>query len=75
MTYADAAATMRDVFARWRSSYGSRLAQAIVYQHADLRAPGRSSNREHYFGLLTSGGKEKGDYTSTVRRLISEAGP
>lgn len=76
MTYAAAAATVRDVFAGWRSSYGSRLAQAIVYQHADQRAPGRSTNREHYFGLLTSSGAAKGDYTAMVRRLISEhSGP
>ncbi len=73
MTYADAAATIRDVFARWRSSYGSRLAQAIIYQHADQRAPGRSSNREHYFGALTSTGIEKGEFTAAVRRLVLEA--
>ena len=76
MTYADAATTLRNVFASWRSSYGSRLAQVIVYQHADQRAPGRTSNREHYFGLLTHTGGEKGDYTATARRLLSDqSGP
>ena len=31
--------TIRDVFARWRSSYGSRLAPAIIYHSIDLSPP------------------------------------
>jgi hypothetical protein len=71
MTYADAAATMRTVFARWRSSYGTRLAQAIIYQHADQQPSERSRQREHYFGLLKSTGGAKGELTATARRLLA----
>ena len=71
MTYPDAAATLRDTFARWRSSYGSRLAQVIIYQHADQQPSHRSSHGDHFFGLLKSTGGAKGELTATARDLLS----
>ncbi len=70
MTYADAAATIRDVFARWRSSYGSRLAQAIIYHSADLALPGASTDREMYFGIFKKDATEKGAYTTELRAQV-----
>jgi hypothetical protein len=74
MTYTDAAATLRDVISRWKSSYGSRFAQLILYQSLDQRAPYASTRGEHYFGVLRKNGAAKEPYTSVVRSLLGSEG-
>ncbi len=44
-----------------------RIRQVLLYQLGDQRASGTDTEREHYFGLLTSDGADKGAYTAAVR--------
>ncbi len=71
MTYSDAATTLRTAIEGMRARYGSRLAEVYLYQARDQRAPGESTDREHYFGALHSDKTPKGDYTAEVQRLLT----
>jgi PKD repeat protein len=62
------------VFARWRSSYGSRLAQAIIYQNADLASPGATNDFYYYFGAYRKDGVEKGAFATEVRAQLAGSG-
>lgn len=41
----------------------------MLYQAHDQRSPGADPDPEHYFGLTTVDGRDKGRYTSTARSL------
>ena len=71
MTYAQAGAGLRDTFNTWRSAYGSRLVQVLIYTGSDGQLPGDSSDRESYFGVVRIDGADKGAYTTEVRAQIS----
>ena len=73
MTYAEAAATLRSVMARWQSAYGSRIAQVIYYMLTDLEPPGSTNEGEQFFGALKVDGSRKGQYTREVRAQIGVA--
>ena len=74
LTYEEAGATLRDVVATWKSRYGARFGQLILYQHADQKASGLHTDREYYFGVLKKYGGSKGAYTGQVRKLIAASG-
>jgi hypothetical protein len=71
MTYASAASALHQSVGEMRARYGSRLRAFLVYQGHDLRAPGASADREHYFGALRSDLGDKGAYAAEVRSLLA----
>ena len=71
MTYATAAANLSSTVAQMRARFGTRLAAFFLYQGRDLRAPGASTSREHYFGAMRSDMSDKGPYTGVVRSLLA----
>jgi hypothetical protein len=73
MTYAEAAATLHSVMARWKSAYGQRIAQVIYYMLTDLERPGTTNDGERFFGTLKVDGSHKGQYTLEVRTQIGAA--
>jgi hypothetical protein len=73
MTYAEAATTLRSVMARWKTAYGSRIAEVIYYMLTDLQPPGTTTEREPYFGALKVDGSRKGEYTLEVRAQLGAA--
>jgi hypothetical protein len=70
MTYAEAGAAMRSTIAGIRARYGERVQGIFIYQAFDQHRPQTDSDREHYFGALTSTGASKGAYTATIRSLL-----
>jgi len=70
MTYAQAAATLRSVMARWKAMYGSRIAEVIYYMLTDLKPPGSTTDGEQFFGALKVDGSRKGEYTLEVRAQV-----
>ncbi len=73
LTYDQAAWNLGTTINDMRSKYGSRLRYFFIYCAHDLRAPGTSSEREHYFGVVKQDLTDKGAYTSYVRNLYSQA--
>jgi hypothetical protein len=70
MTYAEAATSVRSAVTGIRGRYGARIRAIFVYQAFDQQRPGSDSNREHYFGALTSTGAAKGAYTVAIAALM-----
>jgi hypothetical protein len=70
MSYAEAASVMRSTIAGIRARYGARIQEILVFQAFDQRPPESDSDREHYFGVLTSNGRPKGAYTATLSSLL-----
>jgi hypothetical protein len=72
MTYAQAAAALRQTVAEMRADreIRERLRLFLVYAAYDLRAPGETNEREAYFGALRHDLSAKGAYTRAVRRLF-----
>ena len=73
MTYTQAAHLLSSTVAKWRKTYGARLAEMILFQDYDSRRPGASNGREDYFGALRVNGRDKGLYTAEVRRQLAVA--
>ncbi|MCW3067391.1 MAG: hypothetical protein JWL67_16 [Solirubrobacterales bacterium] len=70
MSYAEAGSAIQSVISGIRSRYGARVRAVFVFQAFDQRRPESDSDREHYFGALTSTGGSKGAYTSTLSSLL-----
>ncbi|HEY4426686.1 MAG TPA: hypothetical protein VGN08_00620 [Solirubrobacteraceae bacterium] len=70
MSYAEAASAMRSTIAGIRARYGTRIREIFVFQAFDQRPPEADSDREHYFGVLTSTGRSKGAYTTALSSLL-----
>ncbi len=70
MSYDNAATTLEGAVTAMRARYGTQLAAIYLYSTSDLRAPGESTDREHYFGAVRSDGSPKGAYTASVKRLL-----
>jgi hypothetical protein len=71
MSYDAAGAALSSTVAGMRARYGSRLAAMYLYQANDQRSSASTSNREAFFGGLTSGGAPKGGYTAAVKALLA----
>lgn len=69
-TYAQAGATLTGEINGMRARYGSRLAGVWLYQAHDQQAARTTTDREHYFGGLTSTGAEKGELTDAYRSIL-----
>jgi hypothetical protein len=70
MTYGEAASAMEGELAGIQARYGQRVRNVFIYQAFDQRPPQADSEREHYFGALTSSGVPKGAYTAAIRALL-----
>jgi hypothetical protein len=70
MSYAEAATAMQATLGGIGARYGQRIRNVFLYQAFDQSPPQADSDREHYFGALTSSGAPKGAYTATVRSLL-----
>ena len=72
MTYAEAAAALRQTVAGMRTDreIRERLWLFLVYSAYDLREPGATGDREAYFGALRHDLSAKGAYTRAVRRIF-----
>jgi hypothetical protein len=70
MTYAEAATSLQSTITGIRARYGERVRAIFIYQAFDQTRPHADSDREHYFGALTSDGAAKGAYTATIRSLL-----
>jgi hypothetical protein len=46
------------------------VAAILVYQGEDQRPLGSDQNPQHYYGVLTTSGRSKGEYTDAVRELL-----
>jgi hypothetical protein len=73
MTYAQAATALSGMAAHFKAS-DPRVQQLFVYQTRDLRSPGASTDREHYFGLLKVDGSDKPSLTNAYRALVVNGG-
>ena len=72
MTYAEAAATLKQTVSEMRALLGSRLHLFILFQIFDQEPAGSSENREGYFGALQNNLEPKGAYTEAVSQLMAE---
>jgi hypothetical protein len=72
MTYQEAAETLRKNVAEIRSYLGSRMGLFLLYQVRDQAEPGKSSEREAYFGLLQHELKPKGAYTTAAQEMLAD---
>ncbi len=70
MNYVEAASRLHEDVEDFLTRYGSRIRALMVYQVRDQQPLGQT-NREYYFGALTSTGGEKGPYTAEVRSLLA----
>ncbi len=71
ISYAGAANALVSTMERWKRDY-PRIAEVYYYEAADQRAPGVSSDREHYFGLTQRDGTPKGPlYTAFKSYVLS----
>jgi hypothetical protein len=73
MSSASAARRLRATVSEMRRTFAGRLRGIYVYQATDQRAPGTTSNREAYFGVLRHDLGTKGAYTSAVRSLLARS--
>lgn len=69
LTYAQAGRILDDTITTM-SSLQTVVRQVLLYQIRDQRPPG-TGHREHYFGLLTVTGADKGELTSRARALLA----
>ena len=69
LTYDDAGRLVDDAVATM-AALPTQLRQVLLYQARDQRMPGTGA-REHYFGLLTVSGADKGDLTRAARTTFS----
>ncbi len=66
LTYQQAADDLRGAIAGLRETYGSQLAEIMIFAQIDGKPSGATDNREDYFGALQSGGQDKGAFTAAV---------
>jgi hypothetical protein len=66
LTYQQAADDLRGVIANMRDTYGSQLAEILIFAQIDGQPSGTSDDREAYFGALQSMGQDKGPFTAAV---------
>jgi len=71
MTFQEAAQVLGSTVGQMRARYGSRLRAFYLFQARDQRPSGASTNREYYFGALTSTRATKGAYTAEVQSLLA----
>jgi hypothetical protein len=76
MSYGEAASDLNQDVSEFVASYGSRIADLMLYEVSDL-APANPSNteREDYFGIFQQNGSPKGAYTEEVRSLLTQYQP
>lgn len=70
MPYTEAASRLHEDVEGFLTRYGSRIRALMIYQVRDQQPLGQT-NREYYFGTLTSTGQAKGPYTTEVRALLA----
>ena len=66
LTYQQAADDLRAAIAGLRETYGSQLAQILLFAQIDGEPSGATDDREAYFGALQSAGQDKGAFTAAV---------
>ena len=71
MTYASAGASLRETITQMEARFSGRLAMVLYYRTRDHAAPGASSGREDYFGLLKEDQSDKGDLTNAARDMAA----
>lgn len=70
MTYQQAADALATSEAVWDSKLGDSVRLVIIYRDFDNAAPGASTGREAYFGIVKSDGSDKGAYATAVRARL-----
>ena len=73
LSYAAAGAALTGAVSAMKVRYGSRLKEIDLYSARDLSAPSTSSDRESYFGALTTTGTPKGAFTTAVQALLASS--
>lgn len=71
MTFQESADLLGEVTRGLRERLGDRLGSFYVFQAEDQRAPGATTDREHYFGAVRLDLSEKGAYSAEVRALLA----
>lgn len=71
LTYDQAGALLTDVHDQMVAIYGVRLAAFYIYATRDQAAHGATTDREHYFGLMTYAGEPKGGYAAAAKLLLA----
>jgi hypothetical protein len=72
MSYQEAASSLSEDVGDFLGTYGSRIAELMLYQVSDQWPAGETTDSERYFGALQSDGSAKGAYTATVHSLLAE---
>jgi hypothetical protein len=49
-----------------RKTYGSQLAEIMIFAQIDGKPSGTTDDREAYFGALQSAGQDQGAFTAAV---------
>jgi hypothetical protein len=75
LTYQQAANDLTSDVSEFLGTYGSRIAELLIYQVTDQRVTGTSGETEGYFGVFQTNGSAKGPYTEAVRNLMSAHSP
>jgi hypothetical protein len=66
LSYADAAADLHAGIADMHATYGTRLAELMIYEQRDVSKSGSSGDREGYFGAYQNNFAPKGAFTSEI---------
>jgi hypothetical protein len=75
MTYQEAADALRLTVSGLEARYRGRLRTFIIFQATDQYADEGSTDRERFFGALTSTLAPKGAYTTEVYRQLARSAP
>lgn len=67
MTYTEAAQALDESEAMWVAKCGARWVFTSYYRDFDNAAPGASTDREAYFGIVKADGSDKGILTDALR--------
>jgi hypothetical protein len=71
LTFQQAADDLHGAIADLRQTYGSRLAQLLIFEQRDMKASGSTNDREGFFGALHTDGSAKGAFTTEIRNLLN----
>ena len=71
MSYSAAGQALESKYRELTARYGGLLRMYMLYSIRDERAPGSTSEREDYFGMVQNDGGPKGDFTAAIRRVLA----
>lgn len=70
-TYSEAGGLLESTLKAFETVAKGRLRSLLVYQAKDQQSSGSTTNREAYFGALTSSQQPKGSFTTAVKTLLA----